>query len=77
MPNPVKIYDRPERSGPPPLMIAVIVIVLLIASYFLFKAFYHPASSQQHTRADVIQVQYAFWQERQSDGRHDRSASYQ
>ena len=75
MPGPVKIYERPERTGPPPAILAVIALVAIIAGYFLFRAFYHPAA-QQHSRASVIYVQTAFWQEGKIDGKPERSASY-
>jgi len=62
-PSPVKIYDRPERTGPSPVVLIVILLVVLIAGYFLYRAFVHPAAPQQHSQAGTIRVQAAFLQE--------------
>lgn len=37
----VKVYDRPERTGPSPLIIAVVVLVVLIIGFFIYKAMHH------------------------------------
>ena len=43
-PSNVKIYDRPERTGPSPLMIVIGVLVVAVIGFFLYKQFYHPAT---------------------------------
>lgn len=37
----VKIYDRPERKGPPPLVLAIILIVVLAVIFFAYRAWHH------------------------------------
>ena len=40
-PQNVKIYERPERSGPSPLVIALIALAILIVAFVIYKAFVH------------------------------------
>ncbi len=37
----VKIYDRPDRTGPTPVMIIVGLIVLIIIGVIVYKMFVH------------------------------------
>ena len=39
----VKVYDRPDRTGPSPLIIAVVVLVVVILGFFIYKAMHHDA----------------------------------
>jgi len=49
-PNNVKIYDRPERTGPSPVLWVVVLVIVVIVGYFLYRTFYHPATPQPHAR---------------------------
>ena len=59
MSGPVKIYDRPERKGPPMAIIAIVVAVLLIAAYFVYRAYSKPAAAQPHTTMAPIHLPIA------------------
>ncbi len=37
----VKIYERPERTGPSPVMIVVVILVLVIVGVIAYKMFVH------------------------------------
>ncbi len=65
---PAKIYDRPERAGPPPAVLALIVLVLLVAAYFAYRAFSTPRPPQR-TGSSVIRLHTAFHQEEQEPWR--------
>ena len=41
----IKIFDRPEKKGPPPLILALIVLAVLAASFFGYRALVHPAAA--------------------------------
>jgi hypothetical protein len=45
----VKIYDRPERSGPSPLLLVIVLLVVLIVGYFIFRMMNRPATPQPRT----------------------------
>jgi len=64
MPPPkAKIYDRPERKGPPPLVLVIAVLVVLIVGFFLYRVFVHPAAPRQNSDAGISHLQSAFWQD--------------
>ena len=60
MPGPVKVYDRPERTGPSPVVLIVILLVVLIAGYFLYRTLYHPANAQPRSGANSVHARKAF-----------------
>ncbi|MES2461259.1 MAG: hypothetical protein V4671_11815 [Armatimonadota bacterium] len=35
----VKIYDRPEKKGPPPILVALFVLIALGVGFFIYRAF--------------------------------------
>jgi hypothetical protein len=76
MPGPVKIYDRPERTGPSPALLAVLVLIVLTLGYLLYRTFYRPAAAPPHANARIIHVRTAFQQEVQSHGEHEYIARY-
>ena len=53
----VKVYDRPERTGPSPVMLVIIVLVVLTVGYFVYRSM-HPAASasggQPRTSAGML-----------------------
>ena len=59
----VKVYDRPERTGPSPVMLAIIVIAVLVVGYFVYRAMRPaaPAASGQYRGSMLVpQVIFAF-----------------
>ena len=40
----VKIYDRPERKGPPPLVLGILLVVALLVGILLYKTYFHPTA---------------------------------
>ena len=47
MPDPpnsnVKIYDRPQRTGPSPIMIVIVLLIVLAAGIFIYRSMHQPA----------------------------------
>lgn len=37
----VKIYERPERTGPSPLLIVFLLVVLCVVGYLIYRAEHH------------------------------------
>lgn len=48
-PSNVKIYDRPEKTGPSPLVIVIGLLIVLVAAFFMYKMFYHPTPTTNTT----------------------------
>jgi Tfp pilus assembly protein PilV len=49
-PSNAKIYDRPERKGPPPVVIAMLVVILCILGYLAYRAMHRPAAPAAQTQ---------------------------
>jgi flagellar basal body-associated protein FliL len=41
----VKIYDRPERTGPSPLILVIVLLIVLALGFVAYRAFHSTPST--------------------------------
>lgn len=50
----VKVYDRPEKSGPSPIIIVVVLLAVAIVGFFIYKAMHHDAPAPAVEKPAVL-----------------------
>ena len=50
----VKVYDRPEKTGPSPIIIVVVLLVVAIVGFFIYKAMHHDAPTPADQKPAVL-----------------------
>ena len=68
MPEPapnVKVYDRPERTGPSPILMVIALLVVLVIGFFIYKAMHKTEPAAAPTAPGVVLFTSSAWQSMQ------------